>query len=224
VKIAFLGNSLVEGSYGGNFVAQVAARLPQHTIINAGQNGNTILNLLGRLDDLLAQEPEIVFVFCGGNDAISYSQPDTRRYYERVMKVPAGIVTPDQFRSHFRDLLTRIQLAQAVATVGLAPMEYNPTVAAAMQQYNQIATEVCRSLNVATLDLMTLLNPKTIPDRPPLSQATINLIGQRVVTGWHDYAAERERGGYTYSFDGLHLTPEAAIHVADKVVEFLDVR
>jgi lysophospholipase L1-like esterase len=224
VKIAFLGNSLVEGSYGGNFVAQVAARLPQHTIINAGQNGNTILNLLGRLDDLLAQEPEIVFVFCGGNDAISYSQPDTRRYYERVMKVPAGIVTPDQFRSHFRDLLTRIQLAQAVATVGLAPMEYNPIVAAAMQQYNQIATEVCRSLNVATLDLMTLLNPKTIPDRPPLSQATINLIGQRVATGWHDYAAERERGGYTYSFDGLHLTPETAIQVADKVVEFLDVR
>ena len=104
MKIAFLGNSLVEGSYGGNFVAQVAARLPQHTLINAGQNGNTILNLLGRLDDLLAQEPEIVFVFCGGNDAISNSQPETRRYYERVMKVPGGVVTPDQFRNHFREL------------------------------------------------------------------------------------------------------------------------
>jgi len=221
VKIAFLGNSLVEGSYGGNFVAQVAARLTQHTIINAGQNGNTILNLLSRLDDLLAREPEIVFVFCGGNDAISYSQPETRRYYERVMKVPDGMVTPDQFRSHFRELLTRIQLAQAVAYVGLAPMEHNPTVASAMQHYNQIAVEVCGSLNVATLDLMQVFNPKTIPERPPLSQATINLIGQRVASGWHDYEAERERGGYTYSFDGLHLTPESAIQVADEVIKFL---
>ncbi len=223
MKIAFLGNSLVEGSYGGNFVAQVAARLPQHTIINAGQNGNTIFNLLARLDDLLAQEPDLVFVFCGGNDAISFSQPETRRYYERVMKVPDGVVTPDQFRSHFRDLLTRIQLAQTVASVGLAPMEYNPATAATMQQYNQIAAEVSGSLNVPILDLMTAFNPAQIPERPALSQATINLIGQRVKSGWKDYALERERGGYTYSFDGLHLTPEAAVQVADKVVDFLDL-
>ncbi|MBA3871156.1 MAG: SGNH/GDSL hydrolase family protein [Anaerolineae bacterium] len=223
MNIAFLGNSLVEGSYGGNFVAQVAARLPQQMIINAGQNGNTILNLLNRLDDVLAQEPDIIFVFCGGNDAISYSQPETRRYYERVMKVPNGTVTPDQFRSHFRDLLTRIQLAQVVVYVGLSPIEANPTVAAAMQHYNQIAAEECKRLNVPTLDLMPVLQPAHIPERPQLTQATINLIGQRVKSGWNDYAAERERGGYTYSFDGLHLTPDSATIVADKVVKFLDL-
>lgn len=223
MKIAFLGNSLVEGSYDGNFVVQVAARLPQHTILNAGQNGNTILNLLARLDGVLAQEPDVMVVFCGGNDAISYSQPETRRYYERVMKVSGGIVTPDQFRSHFRELLTGIQLAQVVAYVGLSPMEYNPATVAAMQRYNQIAAEVCGSLNVPTLDLMTMLNPAHIPERPALSQMTINLIGQRVASGWQDYAGERERGGYTYSFDGLHLTPEAALQVAEMVVEFLDL-
>ena len=223
MKIAFLGNSLVEGSYGGNFVAHIAARLPQHTIINAGQNGNTILNLLARLDSVLDREPDAIMVFCGGNDAISFSQPDTRRYYERVMKVPNGMITPDQFRSHFRDLLTRIQVAQVVAYVGLAPMEANPTAAAAMQHYNQIATEICRTLNVPTLDLMRELNPASIPDRPPLSQATINLIGQRVTSGWQNYAVERERGGYTYSFDGLHLTPESALQVADRVIQFLDL-
>ncbi len=223
MKIAFLGNSLVEGSYGGNFVAEVAARLPQHTIINAGQNGNTIFNLLARLDALLEQEPDAVMVFCGGNDAISYSQPETRRYYERVMKVPNGSVTPDDFRTAFRDLLTRIQAAQVVATVGLSPMEQNPTVVEAMRQYNGIAADVCRSLNVPTLDLISAMNPAQIPDRPALSQATINLIGQRVTSGWNDYESERQRGGYTYSFDGLHLTPEAAKQVAAMVVEFLDL-
>jgi lysophospholipase L1-like esterase len=223
VKIAFLGNSLVEGSYGGNFVAQVAARLPQHTIINAGQNGNTILNLLARLDDVLAQEPDIMMVFCGGNDAISYSQPDTRRYYERVMKVPDGVVTPDQFHMRFRDLLTRIQAAQVITYVGLSPMEHNPAVAETMHHYNQIAAEVCASLNIATMDLMAALQPAHIPNRPPLSQKTINLIGQRVSSGWKDYEAEREQGGYTYSFDGLHLTPETAERVADMVIQFLDL-
>ncbi len=223
MKIVFFGNSLVEGSYGGNFVAQVAARLPQHTVINAGQNGNTILNLLNRLDSLLEQEPDMVFVFCGGNDAISYSQPDTRRYYERSMKVPGGVVSPDQFRIHMRDLLTRIQLAHAVAYVGLGPMEHSPAAAEAMREYNNITAEVCGSLNVPTLDLMSVLNPPTIPERPPLGQATINLIGQRVSSGWHDYETERQRGGYTYSFDGLHLTPESAVRVAEMVVHFLDL-
>lgn len=223
MKIAFLGNSLVEGSYGGNFVAQIAVRLPQHTILNAGQNGSTILNLLARLDSLLAQEPDIIMVFCGGNDAISYSQPDTRRYYERVMKVPGGIVAPDQFRIHFRDLLTRIQAAQVVAYAGLPPMEHNPTVVQAMRQYNDIMAEVCAGLNVPVLDLMTALNPLHVPERPPLSQATINVIGQRVSSGWHDYETERRRGGYTYSFDGLHLTPAAAVQVAGLAVAFLDI-
>lgn len=223
MKIAFLGNSLVEGSYGGNFVDRVAARLPQHTIINAGQNGNTIFNLLARLDTLLEQEPDAIMVFCGGNDAISYSQPDTRRYYERVMKVPNGIVTPDAFHTAFRDLLTRIQAAQVVAYVGLNPIEHNPTVVEAMRQFNAIAADVCRSLNVPALDLMSALNPPQIPDRPALSQATINLIGQRVSSGWNDYETERQRGGYTYSFDGLHLTPQAAEQVAEMVVTFLSL-
>ena len=223
MKIAFLGNSLVEGSYGGSFVARIADQLPQHTIINAGQNGSTIFNLLARLDSVFEGEPDAIMVFCGGNDAISYSQPDTRRYYERVMKVPGGAVTPEQFRTAFRDLLTRIQAAQVLAYVGLSPLEHNPTVVKAMQQYNDIITEICDSLNVPVLDLMSALNPPTIPDRPALNQATINLIGQRVSSGWHDYETERQRGGYTYSFDGLHLTPQAAEKVAAMVKTFLDL-
>ncbi|MCA0455176.1 MAG: SGNH/GDSL hydrolase family protein [Chloroflexi bacterium] len=223
MKIAFLGNSLVEGSYGGSFVAHVAAQLPRHTIINAGQNGNTIFNLLARLDTVLEQQPDAIMVFCGGNDAISYSQPDTRRYYERVMKVPGGVVMPDPFRTAFRDLLTRIQAAQILAYAGLSPVEHNPTVVEAMRQYNAIIAEVCDSLNVPTIDLMSALNPPTIPNRPALNQATINLIGQRVSSGWQDYETERQRGGYTYSFDGLHLTPQAAEKVAGMVVEFLDL-
>jgi hypothetical protein len=70
---------------------------------------------------------------------------------------------------------------------------------------------------------MKALNPAQIPERPPLTQATINLIGQRVQSGWKDYDTERQRGGYSYSFDGLHLTPESAVQVADMVVEFLDL-
>ncbi len=221
MKIVFLGNSLVAGNYGGNFVSEVAVRLPPHTIINAGINGSTVLNLLERLDSVLAGEPDGIFILTGGNDAISFSQPETRRYYQQVQKVPGGVVDPDLFVQSFRELLTRIHMAHVLAWVALPPNEYNPDTLTAVRHYNNLMSEVCASLTVPTLDLMASLTPMTVPVRPPLNQAIINQIGQRVASGWNDYEAERVKGGFTYSFDGLHFTPETAQRVSEMVATFL---
>jgi lysophospholipase L1-like esterase len=222
VKIVFLGDSLTWGKYGGDYVAEVAKLLPNHTIINAGIGGNTVLNLLKRVDDVLADEPDGIFVMVGGNDAISSTQPATRRYYEQVQKVPGGIVTPEQFSQNYRDLLTHIQLAHVLTWVGLELGEYNPEVVSALQQYNGLAREVAESLNVPVLDLMAHFPPsENLPPRPPLAQADINLIGKRASSGWSDYETERQRGGYTFTFDGLHITSEAAKKMATIIVDFL---
>src|SRR5689334_16774000 len=134
MRIVFLGDSLIWGGYGGNFVAEVARLLPEHTMINAGHGGNTVVNLQRRLDDVLGhddavgEKPDGVFVMIGGNDAIAYSQPATRRYYRRVQKLPNGFITPDEFSRAYRDLLTGLQLAHVLAWVGLEPTEYSPEV------------------------------------------------------------------------------------------------
>lgn len=221
MKIAFLGNSLVEGSYGGNFVAEIAAKLPQHTIINAGQNGNTILSLLRRLDAVLEQEPDGVFVLAGGNDAISYAQPATRRYYEQVQRLPGGFISPTDFAQAYRELLTHIRLAPAQAWIALGPMEHNREAQKAVQQYNQLAREAAEPLNIPVLDLMAELAPNDLPERPSLTLNDINLIGHRIRAGWKDYEAEQKRGGYTYSFDGIHFTPETARRAAKIIIEFM---
>lgn len=223
MKITFLGDSLTWGGYGGNFVAEVAQKLPDHTIVNAGDGGNTVINLLRRVDDVLADEPDGIFVMVGGNDAISHVQPATRPYYEQVQKIPGGEVTPDQFAQTYRDLLTHIQMAHKLAWVGLPPAEHNPEVVAALRNYNRLAADIARSFNIDTLDLFTPFVPKTIPARSPLDLATINLIGKRIREKWSDFATEQQKGDYTFTFDGLHLTPESAVPVAELVVKFLDL-
>jgi lysophospholipase L1-like esterase len=223
MKIVFLGDSLTWGGYGGNFVTEVEKLLPAYTIVNAGQGGNTVLNLLNRLDEVLAGEPDGIFVMVGGNDAISFSQPGTRRYYEQVQNVLGGLVTPEQFAQNYRNLLTRIQLAHVLAWVGLEPSEYNPEVVAAVQKYNVLAREAAVSLNIPVLDLMADFPPTNAQTRPALSQADINLIGKRTSTGWSDYETERVRGGYTFTFDGLHFMPEAAKRAAEIIVKFIDL-
>lgn len=208
--LVFFGNSLIEGRYGGDVVAAAAAHLPAVRVINAGQAGNTIYNLLDRLErDVLAHEPDWVIILAGGNDAISHSQPATRRYYQQVQHVPDGEVTPAAYRAGLRDLLTRIQLAHALPALILAPLEYNPAAHAAMQAYNAIARAEAAALQVPVCDLEARLLP-ALQDRPPLDQTAINRIGQRMASGWADYEAARAAGGFSYTFDGLHLTPAAA--------------
>lgn len=221
MKIVFLGDSLTWGGYGGDFVAEVSRCLPQHTIVNAGVGGNTVLNLLERLDSVLDQQPEGVFVMVGGNDAISYSQPQTRRYYETVQNVPGGVVTPDQFAAAYRDLLTRLQLAHTLAWVGLPPVEYSQPVIEAVRQYNLLARAAAEALNIPVLDLEAAFAPGELRDRPELGQDSINLIGKRVRAGWDYFESERKAGGFAYTFDGLHFTPEAAARCGALIADFL---
>ncbi len=224
MRLVFLGDSLTWGGYGGNFVAEVAKLMPQHEIINAGTGGDTVINLLNRLDeDVLAHKPDGVFVMVGGNDAISSCQPDTKHYYRRRKGAPEGIMTLDLFTQTYRELLTQIQVAHAQAWVGLPTMEYNPTTVAATREFNAAAAEVARALHIPVLDLMDKFPPGDIPDRPPLSMDYIRQIGQREQSGWDDYEAERQRGGYQYTFDGLHLTPDTARQLAQVIVDFLEL-
>jgi lysophospholipase L1-like esterase len=70
--IAF-GDSLVEGAgttAGNDFVSILSRRL-NVPIINAGKNGDTAGSALARLESrVLSQDPRVVIILLGGNDAI----------------------------------------------------------------------------------------------------------------------------------------------------------
>lgn len=222
MRIVFLGDSLTWGGYGGDYVAEVARLLPDHTIMNAGVGGNTVVNLLNRLDSVLELLPDAVFVIVGGNDAISASQPDVRNYYRMTRGAPDGLMTPDIFTRAYRELLTQLQANYVQTWVGLESTEYSASLAAEMRRYNALAADICRSLNVPVLDLMAHFPPDHLPDRPSITEDFITLIGTRGRSGWSDYEGERQRGGYTWSFDGMHITPDTAQQLARLVVEFID--
>ncbi len=221
MKITFLGDSLTWGGFGSSYIDMLRQRLPDYSITNAGEGGDTVINLRRRLDAVLAEAPDMVFVMVGGNDAISFTQPGTRPYYKTTKKLEGGMVTPEQFAAHYRDLLADIAMQQVGAVVGLPPVEYSPELQAAVQHYNHLARDVAESMSVPVLDLEARLRPDAVPDRPPVDLRDIQLIGQRVRAGWHDYEAERQRLGYTYTFDGLHLMPQAAQLMADAIADFL---
>jgi len=210
MKIAFLGASLTEGVYGGSYVRAAAAALPQHTLINRGIGGSTVNKLRERVELVLDDAPDVCFVLSGSNDALAYAFPATRPYYKSQQDLPSGYVEPDDYGTIFRDLLTELTVNHVLVLVGLPPMEYNPAAVAAMGLFNAKNREAAESLNLPIFDFGARLNPPSVPERSPLGLQTVFQIGDRVKAGWDDYAAEQARGGYTYSFDGIHFTPSAA--------------
>jgi lysophospholipase L1-like esterase len=221
MRIIFIGASLTEGIYGGNFVKVVAKLLPEHEIINEGVGGSTMNRLMDRLDAVIAKAPDAVFIMAGSNDAIAYSQPATRPYYKSSQNLPDGYLTPESFGQMYRDMLAKLQLHHILPLVGLPPLEYNPELVAAAKLFNDQAVEAARAYNVPVLDLNPHLMPETVPSRPPLDLNIIFLIGERTKAGWSDYDAEQQRGGYHYSFDGIHLTQKSADKIAVIIADFL---
>lgn len=223
MKIVFFGDSLTWGGYGGDYVGEIRSKVGErHEIINAGVGGNTVVNLSRRLEsDVLPHEPDAVFIMVGGNDAVSYSQPDSRPYYRKAMALPNGYVEPDEFRREYRHILGELLANHIQPYVALEPTEANPTVVATMQQFNANAREAAAAHNVPVLDLFAHFVPDEIPERRPISIRFIQQIGDRERAGWQDWYKAQVEGDYAYTFDGVHWTPRAAAEAAALIIPFV---
>ena len=72
-RIIVFGDSLVEGvgATPGNDIASLLSRALGIPIINAGRSGDTTASAIERLErDILTQNPRVVGVLLGGNDAL----------------------------------------------------------------------------------------------------------------------------------------------------------
>lgn len=221
MKIAFLGASMTEGVYGGNFVTAAAAHLPEHTLINRGVSGNTVNRLYERVESVLADEPDACFILSGGNDTLAYAFPATRPYYKSQQNLPNGYLEPDEYATILRDIVTEFTLHHVLLMIGLAPMEYNATSQAAAAVFNAKNREVADSLNLSVFDFGAHFNTPNLPERPPLTLQTVFQIGDRIKAGWNDYATEQAKGGYTYTFDGIHFTPQAATRAGEVLATWI---
>jgi acyl-CoA thioesterase I len=223
MKIVFFGDSLTQGSFGVSYVDKLAGLMRGHHFINTGVNGDTSLNLYRRVDqDVLALKPDGVFVMIGVNDATSHAELGANAYYRYIKRIPGGKISPISFRENLRALLTKIQVAKVRAWVALPPVEYRPVLVDAVRQMNAEAAKLCAEMQIPVLDLMAYLTPKDIPERQPFGLWTYqqNLF---TLLGGRRYDQLRDAGGFTYTFDGIHLTDSGAQRIAELIANFLRV-
>ena len=222
MHIVCFGDSLTWGKYGGSYVDELAPLMPQHQFINAGIGGDTVVNLLRRVHEVIRQKPDAALIIVGVNDTVSTIFPATRPYYRQTKELAEGFVSLHEFQAAYRELLTHLQLAHIVTYVALPPIEYDTVAYNALAEYNAQAKRVAAALNIPTLDLQLALKPPQLPERPPLNMKTIQLIGQRLQEHWDDYETERVKNSFTFTFDGLHPTPDGAKEIARLLMTLIE--
>lgn len=221
MRIVFYGDELLPGLPGAGVVDEVAAGLRGHKFILRARFGDTSLNLYQRLEaEVLAHDPDAVFIMAGLHDAISQSEAALRPWYRWRKGLRGGRLSAIACRENLRATLEILARHKVRAWVAAPPAEYRAPLVAALAEVNSATRQLCEELGVPHLDLRQRMTPASIPSRPPLQ---LPWLLRAWSWQWRapDYEQLQRRGGFGYSCDGLHPTPAGARVMARAIVGFL---
>lgn len=224
--VVCFGDSITEGVIGASYVDMLRRRLGAGVrVVNAGINGDTVLNLLRRLDrDVAPHRPDLVVVLVGLNDlGTAYGEPVQRTYYRLVKRVPLRL-TPSRFAATYRQLIAALRQRTGAPIVlctltALSEMPDSP-----VQQYVDAYSIVVRALaaqeELPLVDLRSAFRTEIAADPRPgppyrIWQALLDMLAVR---GGASYATLTERRRYRLLCDGVHLAGAGAAVVAETLL------
>lgn len=216
MRIVFLGDSLTAGVDGASYLRllqqHVASdpRLRDCRLINAGQGGDTVLNLVRRLAaDVVSRDPDWVVIFVGVNDCRTWyvrRSPPTlanlrSAYYFLRRKGIWHAVTPRRFEAGLRALVDSLR-AQTAARIALC------TPATASESRDARAERMLDAY-VAGVRRVARERDCTLID---VRGALLGAIGQPGMPAGRDYRL---------TIDGVHLSGAGAEVVAGAFHDWL---
>ncbi|MFI7638208.1 SGNH/GDSL hydrolase family protein [Nonomuraea sp. NPDC049400] len=112
-----MGDSITRAQVSADYVAMLCARLPQAAVINAGVNYEPSSETVKRLDDVVGQDPDVVTVLIGTNDANSTLSRKLAKTLRKRWQLSAD-PTPEGYAANLTTIARRLQ-DQTMARVAL---------------------------------------------------------------------------------------------------------
>jgi lysophospholipase L1-like esterase len=108
MKVICVGDSITRGQVSANYVKMLESRLPGTTVINAGVNYDVSAHVLDRLSEVVDQDPDVVTVLIGTNDATATLGETTARKLRERWKV-AEDPSPGGYAANLSAIATRLK-------------------------------------------------------------------------------------------------------------------
>lgn len=201
-KVIFFGDSITQAATdkGGyidlmNQLIKEKGKETKFELLGKGISGNKVPDLQSRLaKDVLAHQPDLVFIYIGINDVWHYSHP--------CCKDKNGGTPKDKFEDGLKDIIAQIQKTGAkviLCTPTVIGEKYDGTNEQdkMLEEYADISRKVAKSTKAKLCDLRNIFITRLKKD---------NLKNQ-------------EKDILTY--DGVHLNKEGNTLIANSMIKFL---
>ncbi len=234
-RVACLGDSLTRAQLSVDYLDLLARRRPPGDVrlTRHGVNGDFAHNLLGRLDAVVAEAPDVITVLIGTNDArasLAGYAVERAMQRKRLPERPSA----DWFRQCLGDVVerlrTRTDATIALLTLPVLGQQLDGAAARASEAYSRVIAEVAAAHRVSCLPLherqteeLRRAAPPPIPFRHPTPAASIGVLARRaLLRGSLDTIARRR--GLVLTTDHIHQNSRGAGLVAEVIDAWLPAR
>ncbi len=231
-RVVFVGDSITMGTVSGNYVDMLGERLDadKYDLVNAGINSQLSYNILQRLDEVIACEPDYVFVLIGTNDVNAVILEGNAEGYINGQNLPQP-PSAAWYRENMTVIATKLKVetkAQIVLlslpTVGELPDSHAYQLSA---EYSAIVQEVAEDTAVSYLPLHETMDTylRQQPGiRTGYSEDWLQLVNDGIRRHYlyrQSFNAIGQRNGFLLHTDPLHLNTTGATIIADLLLPVL---
>lgn len=232
VRVVCVGDSITRGQVSVDYVELLRHRRPlqPYTFINRGVNYDLAYNVLNRLDQIIADQPDVVTVLVGTNDANATLAKSNRRIVTFLKRLPTK-PTAQWYRDNLTAIVHRLQQRTnariALLSLPVIGEDLDSTPIRRAGEYSAIVRDVATANNVAYLPLYERQTDylRTHED-PPGTQYRPGLMLSSTASTQHfilrrsldDVAADR---GLHLTTDTIHQNSSGANLIADLIEEHL---
>lgn len=220
MKIAFYGDSLTEGLIGASYIEILKEKLPEHTLLNYGKKGDTVLSLYRRIVRMKLHEPvDSAFLWVGVNDVfikVSWHYP----LLKTLLRQPWA-KNSREFKKYYRAILDML-CYQANRVLTVSPLfigeDLHNTWNRNLEEFCQIIEELSASdekikyVNLRAAFAQKLAS-KNISNYVPKSAVRVVLDAVLLRSNAQIDQKASERGLH-FTLDGIHLNSPGAEIVA----------
>lgn len=231
-RVVCVGDSITRGQVSVDYVDVLRGR--QHAVptefVNAGVNYDLAHSVRNRLDEVVAERPDVVCVLVGTNDANATLGAGNRRLVT-LLKRPPGRPTAERFREDLtaiaRELTERTGARVGLLSLPVIGEDLDSAPLRRATEYSAIVREVAAANGVDYLPLherqVDYLRGRRQPPRTHY-RAGLGLSSRASVQHFmlrrtfDDIAARR---GLSLTTDTIHQNTRGATLIADVISEFL---
>lgn len=230
--VVFAGDSITHGQIGENYIAMLSERLDLHqfNLVNAGINSHLAWNLLQRVDEIIACEPDFITIMIGTNDANAATTEAKAEEYVKSMGLPR-IPDKEWYQESLHKIVTSFQKGThaKIGLISIPPIGEDPEHFAfkISSDYVKSIKEVARSTGVTYIPFYERMleylekqpgNPTYVIEKA-IRNMIIACVKRYILRKEWDSIGEAT--GFQLHIDYLHLNSKGASMVSGLIEDFI---